>query len=49
MPNCHLGVECNVGSDDDVVNAGNGNDISIKSEEIPDPEESDGMMVLLRM
>ncbi len=36
-----LGIECNKGCDDDVINAGNGNDATGLSEEIHDPEECD--------
>jgi len=35
------GVECNVGGDDYVVNAGNSDDASVDSEEISDLEECD--------
>jgi len=35
------GVECNEGGDDDVINAGNGDDATGPSEEIHDPEECD--------
>ncbi len=42
-------VECNIGGDTDVVYAGNGDDATVESKEIPDPQECDVTMVPLRM